>query len=279
MKAKRFLSGILAISASVGCMFSMTGCETSRPKVQMEITFQDDTYVLNYTLYRKVAPATVEHFLTLAENHYYDGVVVHDYNTTRMYTGAYAHSDTDDTGLEYKKYFDIVKNYQYFPHTVYAVNGNPTYTLCGEFDDNNIGPESGKKKETFGALTMYYSEKESDVFTVKIDHPEVAEDVEITRDYPYNSATSMFFITIGSTETNNSRYCTFATLDAGSVDTLKDLKKDIADYIDDNGSDAKKKQTVKIDTDDPLFGDTSKPVEYNVLQSPVTIKKVTVKSR
>ena len=137
MKAKRFLSGVLAVSASIGCMFSMTACQTSKPKVQMEITFQDKTYELNYTLHRKVAPATVEHFLTLAENGYYDGVVVHDYTSSRMYTGAYIHSDDSDTKLEYKKYYDIVKDYSYFPHTVYTENmEQKLYTLCGEFTDN-----------------------------------------------------------------------------------------------------------------------------------------------
>ena len=153
MNAKKWLSGVLATVCSVGCLGCMTACQTDRPKVQMEITFQNESYVLDYTLYRKVAPATVEHFLTLAGNGYYDGVIVHDYDNTRMYTGAYEYGDKSvDSGLKYKPYYEIVKEYSYFPISVYTQGKTQAlYTLCGEFADNHIQVSNGEKKETYGA--------------------------------------------------------------------------------------------------------------------------------
>ena len=277
MNAKKWLSGVLATVCSVSCLGCMTACQTDRPKVQMEITFQDETYVLDYTLYRKVAPATVEHFLTLAGNGYYDGVIVHDYNNTRMYTGAYEYGDaTVDSGLKYKPYYDIVKEYSYFPTTVYTQGkAQALYTLCGEFSSNHIEVKNGAKKETYGSLSMYYTEKKADTYTVTVQHPVAGEG---DRDYSYNSATSMFFISINPSETNNPNYCTFATLNEGSKAVLESLQDAIDEFLEGN-DDALEETTVKVDQDDPFVGATNKTVTYDVLNETITIKKVTVKSR
>lgn len=277
MKAKRWISGVMATVASVSCMGLMTACQTSHPKVQIEITFQNENYALDYTLYRKVAPATVEHFLTLAGNGYYDGVIVHDYDNTRMYTGAYEYGEASvDNGLKYKNYYDIVSKYTYFPTSVYTQGkGQALYTLCGEFMENVVEVKNGRKKETFGSLTMCYTEKTAETYTVSVKHPEAGEG---ERDYKYNSATSMFFISIGSAETNNSNYCTFATLNEGSKSTLTELKNAIDEYLDGNEN-AVEKTTVRIDEDDPFVGATNKTATYDVIKETITIKKVTIKSR
>ena len=61
---------LLAVcSMAVGAV-SFTSCTTDRPQVEMQIEFNDQTYTLNYTLYRKYAPNTVNHFIALAENNY-----------------------------------------------------------------------------------------------------------------------------------------------------------------------------------------------------------------
>jgi cyclophilin family peptidyl-prolyl cis-trans isomerase len=276
MKAKRIFSGILAVATTVGCLSCMVGCQTSKPKVQMQITFQEETYTLNYTLYRQVAPATVEHFITLAENGYYDGVIVHDYQNSRMYTGAYVFGDASvNSGLEYKKYYDIVKNYKYFPVSVYSQGNEALYTLCGEFEGNNLTPEKGEKKETFGSLTMYYTDKKDDVSDVIVKHPQAGQG---SRNYKYNSATSQFFISLTGEDKTNTDYCTFATLNDDSTEALLDLQTAIEEYLDGN-LDALEKQLMRIDEDDPFVGTVNKNVTYNVLQESVTITKVTVKSR
>ncbi len=275
MKAKRVVSGILAVASAVSCASLMTACQTDRPKVQMEIVFQEQSYTLNYTLYRKVAPATVEHFLTLAENGYYDNVIVHDYADSRMYTGAYTYGDASvNEGLLYKNYYDIVKTYKYFPVSVYTQGKNSAlFNLIGEFADNDIEVKNGEKKESLGSLTMYYTDKKAETYTVTVKHPEGGED---NRDYRYNSATSMFFISLTDSEKTNTNYCTFATLSDNSVQTFTDMKTAIAEYLD---AEHLAQVTLKVDEDDPFVGGTNKTVTYDVPESPITIKKVTVKSR
>ena len=277
MKAKKWLSGVLATVCTVGCLGCMTACQTDRPKVQMEITFQDETYVLDYTLYRKIAPATVEHFLTLAGNGYYDGVIVHDYSKTRLYTGAYEYGDaTVDAGLKYKPYYDIVSKYSYFPTSVYTqTKAQALYTLCGEFKDNHIEVKNGAKKESYGSLSMYYTDKKADTYTVTVEHPVAGEG---DRDYRYNSATSMFFISTNPSETTNPNYCTFATLNDGSKAKLEALQKAIEEYLEGN-EDALEETSIRVDQDDPFVGATNKTVRYNVIDETITIKKVTIKSR
>ena len=127
----------------------------------MQIEFNGETYNLNYKLYRKIAPTTVEHFLYLADNGYYDGLCVHDYDADnlRMYTGGYtvATDETDSDGLEYKSYYDAIAafdNYGKFPVSVWRDDNkkNPTYTLYGEFKNNNFEVKKGALKESFGSL-------------------------------------------------------------------------------------------------------------------------------
>lgn len=277
MKLKKVLSCVLALSATVGCVGLFSACETSHPEVTMEILFEGKTYELEYKLYRKVAPATVKHFLYLADNGYYNGLCVHNYDNSRMYTGAYkydANASDVDGGLVYQKYYDIVKSYGDFPFTVYKTSNkeDKLYTLYGEFSKNDFNVENGKKNESFGSLSMFYTDKTENP-TVYIEHPEAGGSKG--RDYEYNSATSQFFISLK--DGSSSAYCTFATLDEDSVDELQALQTAIDAYVADN-EDNSKDVTVKIDEDDEYLGEDYLSVEiFKVLSSPVVIKKVEVK--
>ena len=84
---KRIVCNTMATLSAVACLGLATSCETAHPKVEMTLTFQDETYVLEYELYRNVAPSTVKHFLWLAGNGYYDKLCVHNYDSSakRMY--------------------------------------------------------------------------------------------------------------------------------------------------------------------------------------------------
>lgn len=272
MKMKKVISGVLATVAALGCAATMTACETSRPEVEIVLTFQGEEYELNYTLYRKVAPATVEHFLTLAEEGYYtnQNICVHDFADSRMYMGAYKY---ENETLVYQNYYDIVKGYENFSATVFTdkESKTPTYTLYGEFASNKFSVENGKKSETYGSLTMYYTNKSSED-RVFVDHPEAGE---ATRDYKYNSATSQFFISLTEADKSNSSYCTFATLDESDVDTLKALQAAVEEYAADE--DGVNQITVDVDEDDRYVGQQGNTQTYDVLTSPVVIKSVTVK--
>ncbi len=284
---KKLVSVALATVSVFGLATTMTACETSHPEVEIEIAFNGETYNLDYKLYRKTAPSTVSHFLWLAGNGYYDGLSVHDYDDDRLYTGAYTTSASDATVLQYKGYYDVVSKYvtseNPFPHSVWMdqEKKNPTYTLRGEFSANNVTVESGEIKESFGSLTMFYEEIKSEtvsdtnVYTVRADDDGVGK-----AKYGYNSATSMFFISLTSSDKTNSNYCTFATIDEDSVETLKELQTAIADHIADNYGEDEDEFTeevsVKLFEDNELFAESSPTTDYDVPKSAIVVKKVTV---
>ena len=283
---KRITCGALALASVVACGSTLAACETSHPEVEMTIEFGGKTYELNYKLYRKIAPTTVNHFIWLAENGYYDGVCVHDYDADnlKMYTGAYTATDDEDDedGLVYKDYYDFVKNssdYGNFPHSVWrdADKTMPLYTLYGEFESNKVTVEgSGALKESFGTLTMYYHPKNPivSVYGKRVD----SKDGEVfKREYKYNSATSMFYISLITTDTPTKDYCTFATLDEDSVSVLEDLEDAINAYVgEDDDDEFTTGHTVRVDADDAIVGETVKEITFEVPNDPIVIKSVKV---
>ncbi len=285
---KKITCGVLATVSMLGCAATLTACETSYPEVKMQIEFNDETYTLNYKLNRKVAPETVNHFLWLAGNGYYDGLCIHDYDVSvnRMYTGAYTFSENND--LAYKKYFEEIAtygNYKDFPHSVWmdSEKANPAYTLRGEFGNNDFRVESGALDETFGSLTMYYYDVSSyeTAANTKIYVTNPNDKAELRRrDYKYNHTTSMFYISLSTATKSNNGYCTFATLNEKGQDVLEDLQAAIADYIEDNYGENESEFTTSVTetvlTDDALFGDYAINKTFKAPNEPIVIKSVKV---
>ena len=273
---KKILCGALCLTACLGSALSFSACETSKPEVEMEIEFNGNTYTLEYTLYRKIAPATVNHFIALAENGYYNGLCVHNYTSNKMYTGAYKY---ENDNLVYQKYYDIVKGYENFPASVWTdtSKSETTYTLYGEFYSNaDFTVENGAMRQTYGALTMFYTDKNTEDQIVIERHNGAGT---AWRDYKYNSATSQFFITLDENQSANDDYCTFAELDEDSYEVLDALKEAISDYIGDNfelTSEFTEETELIIDEDDPFVGDQDKKVKYKVPKKAIVIKKVSV---
>ena len=283
-KFKRIVSAALALSAVCASAATFSACETAHPEVQITLSFQNQDYTLDYTLYRKVAPATVEHFLTLAENGYYDGLCVHDYDDSKMYTGGYSYQDGGaNGGLIYKNYYEIVKSY--IPQTVWQDQAKtlPTYTLYGEFESNKFSVKNnGHLLESFGSLTMYYTEKEDCEDSVYVQRSD--GDGVSTRGYEYNSATSLFYISLSTGTKTNKNYCTFALLSDDSTSALTDLQTAIADYIEDNygeeedaAEDFVTDVTLEVDADDIFVGGRDNEETYQVPNEPIVVKKVEVK--
>ncbi len=273
---KKFISTALAITSVCACAATMTACETPHPEVEITLSFNDETYTLEYVLYRNITPATVNHFLALAENKYYDGLCVHDYRAEALYTGAYSYENEE---LVYKNYFETVADY--IPQTVWldSEKANPTYTLYGEFESNNFSVENGDLSESFGALVMYYTDKNTDgeVYVQRNQDGKLAP-----RAYEKNSATSQFFISLDEKTADNNDYCVFATLKEGSVSVLEDLQAAIADYITDTyGEDEEGEFTtatdMDINEDDPMLDGSGSTVSYDVPNQPIVIKSVKVK--
>ena len=289
---KKITCGILAAVSVFGCAATLTACETTYPEVQMKIEFNGETYTLEYKLYRELAPQTVKHFLWLANDGYYNNLCVHDYSQNdylRMYTGAYsvAESEDDADGLVYKKYYETIqnsKNFSSFPTSVWMEKEklNPTYTLKGEFEDNNFRVESGDLKETFGSLTMYYydiSEEEaiaeSDVYMIRADGKAPSK-----CDYKYNYTTSMFYISLSNTSVNNKAYCTFATIKGDSKSKLEDLKEALDEYIEERYEgeveEFTESELVMIGEDDPMLKTQAVRKTFSVPKQPIVIKSVKV---
>lgn len=274
---KKIICGVLATASVAACVGTFTACETSHPEATVTIEFNENTYTLNYKLYRKIAPSTVKHFIWLAENDYYTDVCIHDYDAgaKRMYTGAYkVDADNELTELDYFKLVSEHKNVGNFPHSVWDLTNTPTYTLYGEFEDNAFKVTNGALKETYGSLTMYYHDKniEDEVYVKKASNGDKTE-----RAYKYNSATSMFYISTVSSATKNGNYCTFATLEDDS--DLKALEDAIADYIEDNYEDEDgfvTSKTVAVDKYDPYVSSLGKTETFELPNEPIVIKSVKI---
>jgi cyclophilin family peptidyl-prolyl cis-trans isomerase len=284
---KKTLSATLALTSVFACATTMTACESSNPEVTMTVSFNNETYKLEYKLYRKTNPATTKHFLWLVEEEFYNGLCIHNYdaNNSRMYTGGYevAKEESDKDGLTARDYFDFVKNSENlsaFPHSVwkYENKTNPLYTLRGEFEKNYFEVQSGAIKQSFGSLSMYYSAKTT-TDRVYVPYDSGEENETTSREYKYNSATSLFYINLKTTESTNTEYCTFATLKGGSVSKLEALQEAIAEYIEDNYDDAAdftNSKTLNVDYNDLLLEDYSKNVSYNVPKTPIVIESIKV---
>lgn len=291
MLKKKILSCVLAACSVVACAGTLTACETNRPEVEMKIVFNGETYTLDYTLYRQIAPNTVEHFLWLANGHFYDNTVIHNYSpsTSRLYGGLYGYLAEEDRETE-SVYYDVDTSYKAFcekykdsfPASVFtdSQGKTPTYTLYGEFSGNKFGVENGSLlKETFGSLTMYYNTKTTDdvVYIKRVD----SKNSYSSRSYNENSATTMFYISTTASSKTNSNYCTFATLSDDSVSVLKDLQSAISDYITDkynsDSEDFVTNSTMYIDKEDTYVGDQDKTAVFAIPNEPIIIKSVKVK--
>lgn len=278
---KKIVSGVLALTSVVACAGTLTACETAHPEVEITLSFNGETYELNYNLYRKVAPATTKHFIWLVENGYYKGLCIHDYTSSRMYTGAFE-AAKEGNGLISRNYFDFVKtrkNLSKFPHSVWEDREQtlPLYTLRGEFKNNSFEVQNGALTPEFGSLTMYYtSNNASDDVYVEYESKEGMA----SRQYKYNSATAMFYIALKE-ETSSSSYCTFALLQDGEDEVLKELQEDIAEYITDtygDGEDAEftTTKTVTVGEGDMLLEDYEKNVNYSVPNAAIVIESIKV---
>ena len=287
MTAKRTFKKIIGLTlagASVAASRTMfSACTTHHPEVEIKISFNDVSYTLEYKLYRKLAPSTVQHFLELAEKGYYDGLCVHNYVAdSKMYTGAYSYdpNKTSEGGLVEKAYYDVVRDWN-LTQTVWRDKevSLPLYSVYGEFSDNGFEVENGELRQTYGSLTMYYTPKKNTpyVYVKRADGKGYDP-----KKYEYNSATSQFFISLASGSSSNSAYCTFGTLKDDSVEVLDDLKDAISTNIEGEyegeTSDFAPETTLIVDEDDPIESVSSakESQTYSVPKEPIVITSVKV---
>ena len=275
---KKFTAAACLTAVAATTLFTFASCETSYPKAEITVSFNDTDYTLKYELARKLAPSTVRHFIELADNNFYDGLCVHSYETSKWIAGGYKVAEgDDDTKLEEIDYFAAVKNFA-LTQTVWASPNkeNPTGTVYGEFSKNNYKVEgTGAWKQTYGSLSMFYTSKDAEdsVYVDRFDG-----NGQSYKPYKYNSATSLFyFYTSSSDSAASDNYCTFARLEEKSRDKFAKLLKAVSDYSSDaygdDGFTEEKKLTANAG--DPF--ESSSTVTAKVPKKAIVIKSVKIK--
>lgn len=300
--AKKIKRGLCVACAGVTAAlsaFAFSACQSSWPKVTINIDFNGKSYSLVYRLYGKFFPQTVKHFTELAEKGFYDGLCVHDYASEGMYTGGYTYNAETQTLTE-QDYFGWAEE-NTLTQSVFAPAGEdgvPTRglnTLVGEFSANNYEIENndkkyGSKKE--GALVMYYytasnvSGMKDSTQNVSVKRTSKRTDVEGEarwydyRSYMYNSATSLFYISAsGNGSSVESNYCVFGELyNEDAEEKYDELTAAIEKYMNDNALDEDEfveKTTKAILTEDPYYNELIKAT-FDVPVEPIVIKSVKV---
>ena len=286
------LAGVAAVSSTA--VFS--GCNNGRPEAEITIEYDGVTYVLEYTMYRNMYPQTVQHFIELADSHFYDNTIIHDYQTSNWYGGgydylngnvendeiSYTQSYATDSLLEYletaskeKQYFDLADPAKgVITPTVYdsVSEGkyvNPYRTLIGEFTQNNHKIENGALKNSYGALKFHYVSKTAeDTSYKKVYLDKYGSDFGVMGEYRYNSATSLFSIQTGTSTSTDSTHALFATLD--NADTLRSLRTAVTksyDYED---------VSVYVDNWDEILGPNKNQATYRLTKKPIIVRSVRI---
>lgn len=270
---KRMACCMCAAAASAATLVTFASCETSYPKAEITVTFNDASYTLTYELARKLAPATVRHFIELADKGFYDGVCVHDYSSSKWITGGYKTAESD-VDLEEIHYFDVVKDWNLTQSVwLYAEKQEPTNTIYGEFSANAYKVKnSGAWKQTYGSISMFYVDKSvnDSVYVDRYDG-----DGQSYRPYKYNSATSLFYFYTSSSEASSDKYCTFGRLDEDGKEQFKTLAAAISEYEESLGEEAfTQRATLPCDTGAPLNTDST--VSANVPKKAIVISSVKI---
>lgn len=302
MKLKR-LARCACATLTIGAAFCLpfiAGCSNAHPEAEITIGFNNEEYVLKYRLYRNMYPQTVQHFIELADNGFYDGTIIHNYQSNYLYGGGYDYV-VDDEDVSYEAayedgssealldYYEAAsKEAQYatlanpengkITPSVYETISNGEYatpldTLIGEFSSNQHKINNGALKQTYGCLTMYYSSKPT---TKEIKNKRVYLDkygsaFGVQGDYSYNSATSLFRIYTANPQTASSlsAYCIFGTLKNTSA--LDDLKSAIS-----TKSISTKSVKLYVDNYDRFLGANVNEQTYSMASTPIVIKTVKI---
>ena len=286
---KKTVGAALLGACVLGSAVSFTACTSSHPEVQMKVSFNGETYTLNYELYRKIAPSTTQHFLDLVKAKYYDGLCVHNYTETKWYTGGYTYDEANSDevgGLVEIDYFAKVAGLK-LTQTVWhdGEKNDPAYTLYGEFTNNGFKVTAGALKQSFGSLTMYYTAKDDIVASVYAKRSDGGKNAggqtADWKDYKYNSATSLFYMSLStSTGAASASYCTFATIKSGSKDDLTELKQAVSEYVSEakeGNADYSFTTTVDAPTDlGDRYVENGTTASYNVPVEPIIIESIRI---
>lgn len=285
--AALLISVFLVLTAA----FAFVGCETKRPEISIKLSFNGQTYEMEYKLYRNMYPQTVAHYLELIDMGYFNGTVIHDYQSDRMVGGGYVYEGDDvEDDLAAKDYDAATKdengNVTLENVSVWAdENKESAYnTLYGEFSANGFTVENNGLTNSLGSIGTYYY---TPIKTTG-DAPRVwvqlnSDNSMDTRPYSYNSAKSMFYLYTGSSGTD-SNYCTFGVLkDSGDQETFQSLLDAIEEYTletlnggDEEGAEVFTSEVSMTIEDEYWSEDSYENVTFNVPKAQIVIESVRV---
>ena len=143
----------LAAASLLGCTLMFSGCESKNPEISVNIEFNGEEYSLTYKLHRDLYSQTVAHYIELIDKDFFDGTVVHDFQSNRMVAGGYTYTDLENgdvlddlTALDYDAATkDADGNVTLENITVWkdAERTQPTNRLHGETSSNGFSIEDG----------------------------------------------------------------------------------------------------------------------------------------
>ena len=295
-KLGRVLCTLALAGAALAVSGTMTGCKNGHAEAKITIEYDGVSYVLEYTMYRNMYPQTVQHFIELADNGFYNNTIIHDYQTSYWYGGGYDYKegDVDEDELSYKQSYaegneglleyleQTSKENEYvklategkLTPSVYRNFVNGEYqgaynTLIGEFSSNNHKIENGALSNSYGALRFYYHNVTDDkvgkthVYLDKQDSP-----AGVMGEYRYNRATSLFSIQTGTSTSTDSSHCVFATLN--NTQTLRDLRTAVTKSYD------YENVKVYVENRDELLGSNKNEADYRLTKTAIIVKSVKI---
>lgn len=297
MKFKKFGRALcicaLAGAAAVASSSFMTACNNGHAEAKITIEYNGISYVLEYTMYRNMYPQTVKHFIELADSRFYDNTIIHDYQTSNWYGGAYSYLNGDveaeeisymqsyadgdllnylENASKEKEYSDLADPAKgKITPSVYRDlrNGkleDPYKTLIGEFSSNNHKIDNGALKNSYGALKFHYTTISDDEGKKHVYLDKQGSDLGVQGEYRYNSATSLFSIQTGTSTSSDSSHCIFATLN--NTDTLKTLRSAVQKSYE--------YANVDVYVYDELLGTNKVQANYRLTQKPIIVKSVRI---
>lgn len=297
-----FIAAALASVVTFSAMSSACTIKTDHPQAKITVSFNNVTYNIEYKLYRNMYPQTVQHFIELADEGFYDNMIVHDYKSGNdWFTGAYSYTDEDASLYTSSNFSEYLENHykeeeyyklfndgklssSVYSKLSYDKNNNKKVeeenalpTLIGEFSNNHHKIENNALSAKLGCLKMFYYDKGTSNQQVTVNN--WAGQI-LTADYKYNCATSVFSMQVGgSTSYASSNYCVFAELkDGGAEDELDKLVDAIDEYVSEIGSSKFVKTGIKtrVDTLDEFAADGDIEVSFTMTSLPIIIKSVKI---
>ena len=287
-KIAKLVSVIAAALLVLAMSFAFVGCETKHPEISVKISFNEETYELEYKLYRNMYPQTVAHYLELIDMKHFDGTVIHDYRSDRMVGGAYYYDGEDVVDDLVEKDYDAATkdengNVTLKNVSVWADADKTTAynTLYGEFQKNAFEIKNNGLTNTLGAIGTYYYTPANTSQKVYIQRNENKE--MDTRSYCYNATTSMFYLYTGSSGTDTA-YCTFGVLNGKKyeekfqelLDAIEAYTLDVLNGGDEEGTEVFTTEE-QMTIEDEYWAESSyEDVSFSIPRAKIVIEQVKV---